>query len=297
MNPIEKHIVGGSQDQLRFLDFCLGNLDMLNTRKAIKKAIKNGQIKLNGQIAETSRWIRQGDIIELFEAAVSTHKIFPLKLNVLYEDDDIAIIFKPAGYEVSGNKFKTIQNALSYNLKPSAKAGLLSRPVAVHRLDYSTSGLLICAKTHSAAAGFGKQFTEKRIMKTYSAIVNGATEASGEINAEVDGKEAFTSFTTLKTIPSLVAGSISLVELHPATGRKHQLRVHMSGIGHSIVGDKLYNNDNYPLLKGKGMFLCASYLSFSHPGNGRKIEISHPLPHKFISLLEREVKRYKSKNS
>jgi len=270
---------------------------MLNSRKGIKKAIKSGQIKLNGQVAESGRWIRQGNIVELFEAEISKHKVFPLKLNVLFEDNDIAIIHKPAGFEVSGNKFKTIQNALSHNLKPSAKAGLLSRPLAVHRLDYSTSGLLLCAKTHSAAAGLGKQFAEKKVFKTYYAIVNGLTKSHGEISQDVDGKKAKTTYSTIKTIPSPVAGNISLVELHPATGRRHQLRVHLSGIGHSIVGDKLYNNDGSPLLKGKGMFLCASSLSFSHPVNGRKIEISLPLPHKFISLMEREAKKHKTKNS
>ncbi len=297
MNPVEKLIVGKLENPVRLLDFCISEMQLLNSRKGIKNAIKSGMIKLNGKQVESARYLNKGDKVELFGAARSGHKVFTLKLEVCYEDDDIAVINKPAGFEVSGNKFKTIQNALSHNLKPSAKTGLLGRPVPVHRLDYSTSGLLVCAKTHSAAASLGKQFAEKKVFKTYHAIVNGQTKSNGEINEDIGGKKAKTTYSTIKTIPSLVAGDISLIELHPATGRRHQLRIHLSGIGHSIVGDKLYNNDGSPLLKGKGMFLCASSLSFSHPGNGQKIEIPLPLPHKFISLMEREAKKHKAKNS
>ena len=276
----------------RLLDFCIQNIKLINTRTGIKKAIKRGQIKLNGDNSEGGKWLSKGDIIEILEAKTSNHKVFPLDLKIIFEDNYIAIIDKPAGIEVSGNKFKTIQNALLHNLKPSSKEDALSRPVPVHRLDYSTSGLLICAKTHSAAVNLGKQFENKTVQKIYHAIVNGQSPKQGIIDQDIQNKKAHTDFLTLKTIDSLVAGKISLIKLFPSTGRKHQLRIHLSAIGHPIVGDKEYCGD-FSLLKGKGLFLSASSVKFLHPDKQQFMQFDIDIPHKFISLLKREEERFK----
>lgn len=277
---------------VRLLDFCIQNIKLIKTRTGIKKAIKRGEIKLNGDLAEGGIWLKENDIIEIFVAKTSNHKVFPLDLEIIFEDDFIAIINKPAGIEVSGNKFKTIQNALLHNLKPSLQKDVLSRPVPVHRLDYSTSGLLICAKTHSAAVNLGKQFENKDVQKIYHAIVNGETPKEGTIENDILNKKAHTSFITIKTIDSLVAGKISLLKLFPTTGRKHQLRIHLSAIGHPIVGDKDYCSD-FPLLKGKGLFLCATSIKFLHPDKQEFIWFEIGIPYKFESLLKREEERFK----
>lgn len=277
---------------VRLLDFCVLNIKLISTRTGIKKAIKRGEIKLNGDFAEGGIWLKEDDSIEIFEAKTSNHKVFPLELKVIFEDDFIAIIDKPAGIEVSGNKFKTIQNALVHNLQPSAKEDALSRPVPVHRLDYSTSGLLICAKTHSAAVNLGKQFENKTVQKTYHAIVNGETPKEGIIDSDIQNKKAHTEFVTLKTIDSLVAGKISLIKVFPSTGRKHQIRIHLSALGHPIVGDKDYCGD-FPLLKGKGMFLSATSIKFLHPDKQEFIQYEIDIPYKFSSLLKREEERFK----
>jgi len=291
MKSIEKYIVASTEMPVRLLDFCIQNIKLINTRTGIKKAIKRGEIKLNGDNTEGGKWLNEGDIIEIFEAKVSNHKVFPLDLKIIFEDDFFAIIDKPAGIEVSGNKFKTIQNALVHNLKPSTKEDALSRPVPVHRLDYSTSGLLICAKTHSAAVNLGKQFENKTVQKTYHAIVNGKSPKQGGIDYDIQNKKAHTDFITLNTVDSLVAGKISLVKLFPETGRKHQLRIHLFTFGHPIVGDKDYCGD-FPLLKGKGLFLCATSVKLLHPDKQELIQFEIDIPHKFLSLLKREEERF-----
>lgn len=291
MLEIESHIVPQGQPAIRLLDFCIQNFNLITTRSGIKKAIKKGEVWLDGELAEGGIWLKIGQRVVLCEGKPSTHKIFELKLDIVFEDDDIAVIYKPAGYEVSGNKFKTIQNALSFNLKTSLRKDHLSRAVPVHRLDYPTSGLLICAKTHRAAVEMGRQFEEKTIKKTYLAIVNGKLEEIGKLENQLDGKNAITFFESLKTIPSLKAGFISLLKLNPQTGRTHQLRRHLAQINHPIVGDGLYNT-NYPLLKGKGVFLSAVSLVFKHPFTDEIIELNSQIPEKFTSLLTREKVRF-----
>lgn len=288
---IESHKVTSENIPIRLLDFCLQNFESINTRAGIKKLIKKGFVKIDGMEVSGGQWLVSDQKVELYSGYPSQHKVFEMKLDVVYEDDEIAVIYKPAGIEVSGNKFKTIQNALVFNLKPSKQKDILSRPVPVHRLDYPTSGLLICAKTHQAAVNLGRQFEEKTIEKTYVAIVNGKTENEGRIEFDIDGKQAETLFKSLKTTSSIKAGHISLLKLNPLTGRTHQLRKHLASIGHPIVGDGLYNT-NFPLLKGKGLFLSATEIHFYHPISKSKIELETAIPHKFISLLEREEERF-----
>lgn len=291
MIKIESHKVTSASTPIRLLDFCMLKFEFINTRAGIKKLIKKGFVKIDGMPTSGGQWLVADQKVELYSGYPAQHKVFEMKLDIVYEDDEIAVIYKPAGIEVSGNKFKTIQNALVFNLKPSHQKDLLSRPVPVHRLDYPTSGLLICAKTHQAAVNLGRQFEEKTIEKTYVAIVNGKIENEGRIDLDIDGKHAETLFEKVKTISSIKVGHISLLKLNPLTGRTHQLRKHLASIGHPIVGDGLYNTD-FPLLKGKGLFLSATEIYFYHPISKSKIELKTNIPHKFISLLAREEERF-----
>jgi tRNA pseudouridine65 synthase/23S rRNA pseudouridine1911/1915/1917 synthase len=193
---------------------------------------------------------------------------------------------------VSGNQFKTIQNALLFNISPSAKQDSLNWPLPVHRLDNQTSGLLIIAKSKTARVRLGQAFESKvDIAKTYQAVVVGKIDKSGEVSIPVEGKLSLTTYKRLKIVKSLKNEYLSLVELSPKTGRTHQLRIHCSSIGFPILGDKLYGLEGL-ILKKKGLFLSATSLSFLHPVTSEKLSFSVDTPYKFLKRLENEEERF-----
>ena len=210
---------------------------------------------------------------------------------MVFEDEYLAVINKPPGIEVSGNKYKTIENALSINLKPSAQPDALPWPRPVHRLDYSTSGLLLIAKTSTAQRLLGQAFEERRIHKRYCAVVMGLIPTLGTVETPIDGLNALSEYEPVLTVPSLRSGHVSLVHLFPTTGRTHQLRIHMASIGHPIVGDPKYGEDGNTL-KGKGLFLASIGLRFPHPVTQQEMNICIDAPPKFNALLEREQARW-----
>lgn len=210
---------------------------------------------------------------------------------MLYEDDQLAIVNKPAGLPTSGNQFRTLENALIDQLKPSGAEDAMGWPKPVHRLDAPTSGLVIFAKTLSARIALGSMLEKKKIRKTYQAIVMGRPPASGSLDSPVNGQQAYTDFRLLKTVPSLKSGSLSLLELEPHTGRTHQLRIQLSDAGFPILGDPLYGSPG-AILKGKGLFLCAVALRLEHPGSKAPLEVSIPAPKKFESRLQGEQARW-----
>lgn len=289
---IEEHIVKDDDCPIRLLDYGLNYFETIQSRAGIKKAVKKEIIQINKTKTEQGKWLVAGDKIEIFQEENKNSKQFKLKLDVIYEDNFLAVIFKPAGFEVSGNKFQTIKNALSFNLKQSNKADVLASPLPAHRLDYATSGLLIIGKTRKAIDHLGLMLTEKQIKKHYIAIVNGKCPEKGEFNSDIDGKKAITQFELIKTIPSLVAEKISMVKINLLTGRRHQIRKHFAEAGFPVVGDKIYTGKT-PLLKGKGMFLCASELEFSHPFTNDLISLKAQIPNKFYALMKREEERFK----
>ncbi len=276
---------------MRLSDYLVGIFDELSTRSSIKKAIKRQQIKVNNQFQPSGYWVQVHDVISYQPPALIPKKILELKFPVLYEDDYLAIIHKPPGISVSGNQFYTIQNALPFNLKISAQADAI-RPLPVHRLDNPTSGLLIIAKTKGVRVQLGDLFLRKRITKQYHAVVIGKIIDNQQINSPIDHKEAQTEVQRIKVVPSLKSKYLSLVQLTPKTGRTHQLRKHLASIGHPILGDKIYGIEGL-ILKQKGLFLCATSLSFTHPVLDNPINVSIPPPHKFLKRMENEEKRTK----
>jgi len=247
--------------------------------------LKKRYIKVNNTIASTATYIRGGETIVLtIPEEQKPKKELRLKLKVLFEDDYLAIIHKPAGILVSGNGFKTITNALPQNLRPSQLSDA-TKPQPVHRLDYETTGVLLVGKTNESIRKLNKLFEHKTIKKTYVAVTIGKMNPTGIINTVVDGKSAISKYTLLQSVTSKRFEALNLVELEPETGRKHQLRVHLSSIGNAILGDKKYGIENLILMR-KGLYLHAYKLQFIHPFTQKTIEIKTELPKKFQKIFK-----------
>lgn len=277
------HIVPQQKAKSRLSDYLIGVFPSLVTKSSIKKALKKGIIMLNSKTGQTSDFISGGERIELFEQT-HTKPILELSLEVLLEDDYLAVINKPAGLVVSGNKHRTIANALTYNLATSSQTDALPQPVPVHRLDYPTSGVLLVGKTKKAVVLLNKLFEERAVKKVYNAITIGEIDKTGIIDILVDNKRANTHYKLINSITSQRFKCLNLMELTPSTGRKHQLRIHMAALGNPILGDKQYGIENL-ILEGKGLFLHARSLSFVHPFSNALIEISSELPSKFVKIF------------
>lgn len=290
MIVLEKHIVPTGNYQIRLQEYAGTIFEKLQTRSALKKAISKKTILIDGEIAVTGNWIKSGQVIELIASDSASKKIFQLQLSVIYEDEDFAIINKPAGFPTNGNYYKTIENALPYNLKASTKKDVLNFPKPVHRLDNPTSGILIIAKTKTAQINLHKQFEEKRIQKEYHAIVAGKISENGIIDSDIQTKKSLTIFKTTRQVPALQNEFLSLVCLQPRTGRTHQLRIHLSSLGFPIVGDKLYAPEN--VMMHKGLFLCATKIELKHPITHQEVSFEINVPKKFNTYLEREHKRF-----
>ncbi len=288
---LETHIIPPDFSRTRFLDYCVSHINLLKTRTSIKKAIKKGELLLDDEITNGGTWVKAGQKITLVDREENPPKPYDLRLDVVFEDEHLAVVHKPAGISVSGNKYRTIQNALMINLKTSGEPDALKWPRPVHRLDYGTSGLLLVAKTRQAVANLGEQFEKRQVKKKYMAVVVGKTDEAGTLMNEIDGKEAVTYFRLIRTVRSVHTEWLSLVELFPETGRTHQIRVHMAGSGHPVLGDDKYGTA-FKLLKHKGLFLAAVGVSFSHPVTGGELSFQLDIPYKFHRRLETEQKRW-----
>lgn len=278
---IEEYIVPQTVARIRLSDFPAGTFRSILSRKGFKKAIKSGLVKVNSETAFTADYICGGEIIEIFQNTIQIKKPnIDLNVNVHYEDDFLAIVHKPAGIVVSGNKKFTLENALQNNVSKTKQKDALPRPEPAHRLDYPTSGLLLVGKTSSALIALNAMFEAKEIHKTYHAITVGYLKNFGIIETPIQNRVSKTEFTVMKTKESRKYGNLNLVELTPFTGRKHQLRIHLSSIGASILGDRKYCGVNQNMF-GNGLFLHASGLRFIHPITLQEIDIKAELPKKF----------------
>lgn len=291
---IEQHTVPDNLERIRLLDYALLIFKTIPSRSGMKKVIKSGSILVDGQPGHPSSWVLEGQQITLVDLENRPPKPLNMNLEIIFEDEHIAVINKPSGIEVSGNKYYTIQNALVANISPSKEPDALKWPRPVHRLDMPTSGLLLVSKTASALMNLGQQFEKRGVQKTYRAIVAGNLSGSGEIDTQINGQDALTQYRFVSRCHSLKTEWLSLVDLMPYTGRTHQLRIHMANHGYPIVGDKLYGSG--PLLVGKGLFLSSVILHFTHPQSGEPIKISINQPRKFDALFDREERRWKSYN-
>ncbi|NNL01609.1 MAG: RluA family pseudouridine synthase [Eudoraea sp.] len=284
MSPTETHIVPKLPAPIRLQEYGTGIFALAYSKSALKKALKKQFITVNGVIATTATMIHGGESIEVSIPKTSPSKkklIFPLK--VVFEDEHLAVIHKPAGILVSGNRFKTIANALPQNLQLSNLPDTTA-PQPVHRLDYATTGLLLIGKTSNSIRTLNQLFEDKKVWKTYFAVCIGDMKDQGEITSTIDGKKSKSTYNVIQSVPSKKFGTLNLVEVIPHTGRRHQLRKHLSGIGNPILGDKDYGIEDL-ILHGKGLFLHAYSLQFIHPFTKEKIYIKGELPERFKKLF------------
>lgn len=285
MNIIEKHHVAKLNKPTRLQDYSLEYFEFIATKSALKKAIKRNQILVDGQIASTGLWLEQGMEISYLNPKTKIQSIFKLKLEVVYEDQFLAIINKPSGYPTSGNFFKTITNALPFNLTKSTLPDALESPGPVHRLDNPTQGLLLIAKTIKAKSLLSKIFQDSEVKKTYRAIVYGhLAEKKIDVKQPIDHKPAH-SIIQVQNSFTINNETFTLVKLKPMTGRTHQLRQHLQLIGHPILGDDLYLPEKLTSLPYKGLYLQSFQIEFWHPYLQRLLDINIDLPEKFVKFM------------
>ncbi len=287
MIKIHSHTVLKVDAPIRLVDYVIGVFPQVMTKNAVKKSLKRKELLINSKRAESGVWIKEGDIIEYVDPQNRIPKEFPLDIEVVFSDDYILVVNKPSGLVVSGNQFRTLENALVNSIKLSSQEDALKWAKPAHRLDSATSGLVLLAKTATARRKLSSMFEEKAIEKKYRAIVQGKPEELMIIKDSIEGKESESELILIESVNSVKSDFLSLIELSPKTGRTHQLRIHCKNIGHPIVGDKLYGEEGN-IMNHKGLFLTAVSLKFMHPILNEAMFIELEQPKKFDALLKRE---------
>lgn len=278
----EIHIVKALAEKTRISDYAIDKFKILPTKSGIKKALKKGEISINGKQAYSGDWLVGGEELKLIKEDL--FRPYNLELDVIYEDDHLAVIKKPAGIPVHSHAHRNIQNALTGNLKKSPLEDALVLPRPVHRLDHETCGLLIIAKSYKSMTKLNLNMASRQIKKTYTAAVIGDLVAESPITDLVNGKQSHTEFEIIQTIDSEKYGKLNLVRILLHTGRRNQIRVHFHSLGNPILGDKKFFVEN-KVSYGNGLYLIANRLEFEHPVHSEPIKIELPLPKKFTRLF------------
>jgi 23S rRNA pseudouridine1911/1915/1917 synthase len=300
-------LIPGLEDKgLRLDHFLARRLEV--TRSQIQHLNRSGAVHIEGRQEKSGYRIRGNETVEVdlnsTEPSPLTGEHIPLQIH--FEDTDLAVIEKPAGLVVhpgSGVKSGTVVNALLHHFKNLSDFGGDSRPGIVHRIDKWTSGLLLIAKNNPAHARLGTAFQDRRIQKTYIALVHGKlTRSGGTIEKTIGrhptirtrmaaldnrGRAAHTEYTVLEAFRDF-----TLLQVKIKTGRTHQIRVHLSAIGHPVVGDDVYGEKTHKAFVKKygalnRYFLHAESLRFTHPRTGEELEFHSRLPSELQNLLER----------
>lgn len=270
------------------------------SRSQIQQWLKEGAVLVDGKPIKAKHKVVAGEEIEIRipEPEILDVVAENIPLEIIYEDDEVAVVNKPQGMVVhpsAGHPNGTLVNALLYHLKNLSTINDVIRPGIVHRIDKDTSGLLMVAKSDFAHESLAKQLKDKSSLRKYIALVHGnISHEKGTINAPIgrskvnrkkqavsaEGKPAVTHFTVLERFQDF-----TLVELQLETGRTHQIRVHMQYIGFPLAGDPVYGPKK--TLPGKGQFLHAQMLGFTHPRTGEALVFEAPLPALFEETLEK----------
>ncbi len=288
-DSIEEHVVSALENPVRLSDYAGGQFTSIPSRKGMKKAIDQGRVLCDGKTAKTATLLHGGEQLSLLaNPAVDHLPQVDLKLRILWEDDAMAILYKPAGILVSGNKRFTVRNALRNNLQPSSAKDALQLPEPAHRLDYDTTGCLLVGKTAAALMHLNKALAQGSITKTYLCVCQGLLPERGSIEKPIDGKEARTHFRRLAWQKSERFEQLNLVAVQLETGRTHQIRKHFSGMGCPLLADAQYGTPG-KILQGKSIYLHAYQLQLAHPITQEPIKVSAPPPKKFRRLFPEAI--------
>ena len=279
-----------------------------HSRSQIQKLIVEGHVTVHRGTAKPNLAMHEGETVsvDIPAPAPTDAAAEELPLDILYQDEDLAVLNKAAGMVVhpgAGHASGTLVNALLHHVDDLSGIGGELRPGIVHRLDRGTSGVMVVAKNDTAHQELARQFEEREVEKEYIALVWGTVQAGRRIDAAIGrdpanrqkmtarAKHARTAVTRITRARRLPGLSLCQVAIH--TGRTHQIRVHLSAIGHPIVGDSLYGGvhrrvagDIRAVQRLERPFLHAARLAFTHPRDHRRMEFTAPLPDDLMDVLE-----------
>ncbi len=298
---IKKIEIDIKEETLERLDFYLSKVIEDISRTNIKQMIKNGDVLVNGGLQKPKYLLKINDKIVVNIYNPKNPEILPedIPLDIIYQDEDIAIIDKPQGmivHPASGNYSNTLVNSLLFNFKTLSDLAGQIRPGIVHRLDKDTSGLMIIAKNNFSHKILSKNFKNRAIKREYIALVKGILKENyGVIDEPIgrdpkdrrrmavvykNSKPAVTYYEILERFEEY-----TLVRARLETGRTHQIRVHLSYIKHPIVGDLIYSDNNkFNLSK---QLLHSIKIGFNHPRSCKYMEFSTEIPERFIDIIEK----------
>lgn len=307
-----QEIVVNSSNAGQRLDTFLASKTSI-TRSQLQKLIEDGSVLVNSRIVSQNYRVKTNDVITLTISDKETESLIPepIPLEILYKDDYLVVVNKPAGmvvYPSAGHNQGTLMNALSHHCKKLASVGRPLRPGVIHRLDKDTSGVMVVALNDEAYYNLVEQFRQRTITRRYIALVYGnLKEDKGEITLQIGrsesdrkkmstrvkkGKEAITRWKVLERF-----GNATLIEARLGTGRTHQIRVHFASTGHPVLGDRTYGKKVELEVKAKKKILFprqmlhAELLGFIHPATGKYLEFSSPLPEDMTQEIK-ELRAY-----
>lgn len=291
------------------LDRFLTSVIADRSRSQIQRLIKDQAVTVAGRIAKSNQALKTGQtvVIDVPEAIEAGPKAEALDLPILYQDRDIVVVDKPAGMVVhpaAGHATGTLVNALLHHVNDLSGIGGEKRPGIVHRLDRGTSGLMVVAKHDAAHEELARQFHDREVEKEYVALVWGVVQAGRRIDVPIGrdtanrkrmsararrSREAVTRIVRVEHLNP----AVTLAQIAIQTGRTHQIRVHLSAIGHPIVGDALYGGvrrrvpgDVRAVMHLQRPFLHAARLAFKHPSDGRRMEFVSEVPEDLQQVLD-----------
>ncbi len=291
-----------NEDSGKRIDLYVSLLRDELSRSQVQKLISEGRVTVNSKSVKSNYRLKKDDIIDIEIPDPEPLEILAedIKLDILYEDDDIIVINKPQGMVVHpapGHYSGTVVNALLFHCKGSLSGinGML-RPGIVHRIDMNTSGIIVVSKSDAAHKSLAVQFAKHSISRKYKAIVAGNIKEDSitvdkpigrnpkdrkKMAVVAGGRRAVTHFKVMERF-----GRYTYVEAELETGRTHQIRVHMASIGHPLLGDSVYGSEKQPY-KLTGQVLHAALLGFNHPKTGEYMEFESQVPEYFAKLLDR----------
>ena len=288
----------------KYLASVLGDL----SRAQIQRLIRDERVRIGDSVPRANTSVRAGDriVLDVPEAVPASVQPEAIPVPILYEDADLVVVDKPAGMVVhpaAGHAGGTLVNALLHHVKDLSGIGGELRPGIVHRLDRGTSGVMVAAKHDRAHEALARQFHDREVEKEYIALVWGIVQAGRRIDVPIGrdpgdrhkmsarARRARSAVTRITRADHL--RGVTLVHVAIATGRTHQIRVHLGAIGHPVVGDSVYGGtrrrvpgDLRAVARLQRPFLHAARIAFAHPRDGRRLEFTAPLPPDLQGVLD-----------